>query len=63
MANKNTRAARKLGLSNNPETTEGSGRDRRIVERHAEKIFKGSICDTGWNNTNSKHRRAKKYGN
>jgi hypothetical protein len=61
MANKNTKAARKKGLSNMPETTMGTGASRRIVERNAEQIFKGKACDTAWNNPNSKHRNRKVY--
>lgn len=63
MANKNTKAARKRGLSNNPEITVGTGRDRRISDRNAEPIFKGQVCDTSWNASASKHKRAKRYGN
>lgn len=59
--NKNTRAARKKGLSNMPETTMGTGSQRKIVERNAEKIFKGSACDTSWDNPKSKHTSSKNY--
>jgi hypothetical protein len=62
MANKNTRAARAKGLSNMPETTNGTGVSRQIVVRNAEQIFKGSACDTAWNNKNSKRRGQKRYG-
>lgn len=43
MANKNTKQARKQGLSNKPETMEGSGNNRRVVSRHAQdnSVFKG----------------------
>lgn len=46
MANKNTRAARKRGLSNNPETTVGTGERRSIVARNANPIVKGVCVDT-----------------
>lgn len=61
MANKNTKSARKKGLSNMPETIMGTGQSRKIVERHAEPIFKGSVCDTGWDNPNSKRQSLKRY--
>jgi hypothetical protein len=61
MANKNTKAARAKGLSNMPETTMGTGSGRKIVDRNAEPIFKGSACDTAWNNKNSKHNNPKRY--
>lgn len=59
--NKNSKAARKQGLSNMPETTMGTGTQRKIVERHAEPIFKGKACDTAWDNPNSNHRSRKIY--
>jgi IS4 transposase len=59
--NKNSRAARKKGFSNMAETTVGTGTSRQIVARHAEPIFKGSACDTAWNNKNSKHKNPKRY--
>lgn len=62
MANKNTKYYRAKGLSNMPETTSGTGTSRRIVERHAEPIFKGSYCNTAWNNKNSGKRGPKRYG-
>lgn len=43
MANKNTRAARKRGLSNNPEITIGTGERRTIGQRRADPIVKG-VC-------------------
>jgi len=59
--NKNSRAARKKGFSNMAETTNGTGTSRQIIARHAEPIFKGSACDTAWNNKNSKHKNPKRY--
>lgn len=59
--NKNTRAARKKGLSNMPETTNGTGTSRQIVARHAEPIFKGEACDTAWGSKNNKNRSRKTY--
>lgn len=62
MANKNTMAARRRGLSNMDVTTVGTGTSRQIVERHAEPTYKGSVCDTAWDSTHSKKKRAKRYG-
>jgi hypothetical protein len=59
--NKNSKAARKRGMSNMETTTIGSGTGRQIVARNAEPIFKGSTCDTAWNNPNSRHRNPKRY--
>lgn len=59
--NKNTKAARKKGFSNMPETTVGTGTGRLIIERHAEPVFKGKACDTAWNNPNSKKSSRKVY--
>jgi hypothetical protein len=59
--NKNTRAWKKLGFSNMPETTMGTGSQRKIVERNAEAVFKGSTCDTSLDNPKSKHNSRKKY--
>ena len=59
--NRNTKRAKKMGLSNMAETTNGTGTSRQIVARHAEPIFKGSACDTAWNNKNSKHKNPKRY--
>jgi IS4 transposase len=59
--NKNTAAAKARGLSNMAETTLGTGTGRQIVARHAEPIFKGSKCDTAWNNPNSRKRSPKRY--
>jgi hypothetical protein len=59
--NKNTKAWKKLGWSNMAETTMGTGTQRKIVERNAEKIFKGSCCDTSWDNPKSKHNARKNF--
>jgi hypothetical protein len=45
--NKNTRAARALGLSNQNTTTLGTGERREIVARNAVPVYKGSACNTG----------------
>ena len=44
--NKNTRASKKLGLTNNPTITLGTGVGRQIVARNANPIFKGTACNT-----------------
>lgn len=44
--NKNTRNARKRGLSNNPEITIGTGEKRTIGARRADPIVKGVCVDT-----------------
>lgn len=46
MANKNTKQAHKLKLTNMATTTAGTGVSRRIVERHADPIFEGRECNT-----------------
>ena len=46
MANKNTKRARKAGLSNQVEVTIGSGAGRTFGVRNAEEIIKGKACDT-----------------
>jgi hypothetical protein len=48
--NKNTKRARRAGYSS-----------RRDYEAKSHKIYRGDICDTAWNNPNSKKRYAKKY--
>ena len=46
MANKNTRQAKKRGLTNNPEVTIGTGAGRGFGTRTANPIFKGTCCNT-----------------
>jgi hypothetical protein len=60
--NKNSRRARKLGLTSYPETTNGTGSGRQIVSRQADPIFKGEKCDTRWDNPNSNRRSRRVYG-
>lgn len=62
MANRNTLRARKNGLTNMAETTNGTGTSRQIVARNAEPIFKGKACDTSWDNPNSNRRSRTVYG-
>lgn len=61
--NKNTRRARKVGLTNSPEWTIGSGESRKVEPngRHAQEIFKGKICDTSWDNPLSKRTSRRVY--
>lgn len=44
--NRNTKQAKKRGLTNSDELTIGTGAGRTIGTRHAEEIFKGSCCNT-----------------
>jgi len=52
--NKNTKQAKKRGLTNNPEITIGCGAGRTIGTRHAEEIFRGTCCNTGRKNNKKK---------
>lgn len=44
--NKNTKRAKKRGLTNHDETTIGTGAGRQIIKKDTQPIFKGSACDT-----------------
>jgi hypothetical protein len=59
--NRNTKSARRRGLSNNPEITVGTGERREIRARRADPIYKGSYCDTGFGAAANKHTRPHKY--
>ncbi len=50
MANKNTRQARAAGFSS-----------KKDENNNGNKIFKGSTCDTAWDNPNSKKTSRKQY--
>lgn len=44
--NKNTKRYKKLGFTNNPETTLGCGERRTFGTRPSNPIFKGVACNT-----------------
>ena len=46
MANKNTRRARAMGLTNQEEITIGTGASRTFGKRTAEPVFNGRECNT-----------------
>ena len=46
--NKNTKAARKKGLTNSPVIMVNTGTARRLETRRADKIFKGAACATAF---------------
>ena len=50
MSNKNTKRARKAGFCS-----------QKDQERNGNQIFKGSCCDTSWDNKNSNKRSRKIY--
>jgi hypothetical protein len=50
MANKNTKMARKAGFAS-----------LKDMQSSGTKVFKGSICDTAWDNSNCKRNYRKTY--
>jgi len=44
--NKNTKRAKKMGLTAYPEVTVGTGAGRGFAARNSDPIFKGSTCNT-----------------
>lgn len=64
MANRNTKRARKQGLSNRPWTIVGTGEKfMEEVPRPAQDNteFKGQTIDTAWNAKGSKRKSPRKY--
>lgn len=59
--NKKTKAARKAGLSNNPEITVGTGVARQIRSRNAEPIVKGVCVDSAFGAKGNKNTTRKNY--